>query len=96
MRGMRLGAGDDTSFFGGVVANVGRRVEVVGAARILYRVIDFMAQTERGRLMSAACCSQRAVRVPRDGVRVRIEMVVVSTIAHETEMPRVRVFQAVE
>lgn len=79
-RGVPLAAANDARFLRVIVMRVRSRAQRSFANRILDGVRDFVRESERRRLRAAARSAQRAIWIPRDGLRCRIEVIVAAMI----------------
>lgn len=92
-RGVRFGTEDNAPLFSRIVASVEPARETIFACRIFDRMVDFMSETERRALPSAAGRAHGAMRIPRNRIGVRIEVVVVARICGQGEVPSARMFE---
>lgn len=86
-RSMPFGTADHAGFFGIVVVRTLTITQDRLACGPLDCVRDFVPQSECRRLPSAARRTQRAVRIPRDRVCSRIEVVVTAMIDGKAKRP---------
>ena len=79
---------NDARFFGVIVTRKRPGGELALAARRFDGVRDFVTQSERGRLSSAARRAQRAIGIPSDRIANRIEVIVSTVIDGQMEGSR--------
>lgn len=85
---MRLRPANDTFLFGVVVLRRARRSETLAGLRIGIGVHEFVTEPECGRLSTAIRRQERAVRIPCDGTRHGIEVIVVARVLPNDECVR--------
>ena len=88
MRSVTFAAANDAPFFRVVVTRERMPRKYRFARRRFNGMRDFVSEAERRRLRTTASCAKRAIRIPRDRIRPRIEMIVVAIVDRQTKMPR--------